>query len=121
MISDCVGVKRTGTFIVAFLIIDFALASVTLTDYIRLARDGGVARCSLPHIGRGIADRSIRDHHARSQAAPPQRVLTILPPVTALAVGLPAQRAIAQRFRALAQSGRGAYSPIRSRLTQMQS
>src|SRR6266446_7100868 len=28
-------------------------------------------------------------------------VLTILPPVTALAVGLPAQRAIAQRFRAL--------------------
>src|SRR5258705_5458038 len=29
-------------------------------------------------------------------------VLTILPPVTALAVGLPAQRAIAQRFRALA-------------------
>src|SRR4030081_1348099 len=30
-------------------------------------------------------------------------VLTILPPVTALAVGLPAQRAIAQRFRALAQ------------------
>src|SRR4030081_149479 len=31
-------------------------------------------------------------------------VLTILPPVTALAVGLPAQRAIAQRFRAMAQS-----------------
>jgi hypothetical protein len=30
--------------------------------------------------------------------------LTILPPVTALAVGLPAQRAIAQRFRALAVS-----------------
>src|SRR3977135_2968444 len=30
-------------------------------------------------------------------------VLTILPPVTALAVGLPAQRAIAQRFRALTQ------------------
>jgi len=29
-------------------------------------------------------------------------VLTILPPVTALTVGLPAQRAIAQRFRALA-------------------
>ena len=29
-------------------------------------------------------------------------VLTILPPVTALVVGLPAQRAIAQRFRALA-------------------
>src|ERR1700720_2161994 len=29
-------------------------------------------------------------------------VLTILPPVTALAVGLPAQRAIAQRFRAMA-------------------
>jgi hypothetical protein len=39
---------------------------------------------------------------ARRQAAPPQRVLTILPPVTALTVGLPAQRAIAQRFRALA-------------------
>src|SRR3979490_1196792 len=33
-------------------------------------------------------------------------VLTILPPVTALAVGLPAQRAIAQRFRALARFGR---------------
>src|SRR4030081_1286551 len=33
-------------------------------------------------------------------------VLTILPPVTALAVGLPAQRAIAQRFRALARNGR---------------
>ena len=32
-------------------------------------------------------------------------VLTILPPVTALTVGLPAQRAIAQRFRALAQNG----------------
>src|ERR1700738_309457 len=46
--------------------------------------------CSLPYIGCGIADRSIRDHHARRQAAPPQRVLTILPPVTALAVGLPA-------------------------------
>src|SRR5439155_13704671 len=29
-------------------------------------------------------------------------VLTILPPVTALTVGLPAQRAIAQRFSALA-------------------
>src|SRR6266481_1046735 len=66
--------------------------------------------CSLPHLGRGIADRSVRDHHVRRQAAPPQRrtsaqrfcVLTILPPVTALAVGLPAQRAIAQRFRALA-------------------
>src|SRR5258708_27329657 len=64
-------------------------------------------RCSLPYIGRGIADRSIRDHHARRQAAPPQRVLTILPPVTALAVGLPAQRAIAQRFRALTQIGSG--------------
>ena len=55
----------------------------------------------------GIADRSIRDHHARRQAnrldgrTSVQRVyvLTILPPVTALAVGLPAQRAIAQRFR----------------------
>ena len=32
-------------------------------------------------------------------------VLTILPPVTALAVGLPAQRAIAQRFRALTLLG----------------
>ena len=30
-------------------------------------------------------------------------VLTILPPVTALTVGLPAQRAIAQRFSALAR------------------
>jgi flavin-binding protein dodecin len=36
-----------------------------------------------------------------------QRVyaLTILPPVTALTVRLPAQRAIAQRFRALARNG----------------
>ena len=36
-----------------------------------------------------------------------QRVyaLTILPPVTALTVGLPAQRAIAQRFRAMARNG----------------
>jgi hypothetical protein len=34
-------------------------------------------------------------------------VLTILPPVTALTVGLPAQRAIAQRFRALARNGHG--------------
>src|SRR3981189_431392 len=33
----------------------------------------------------------------RRKAAPP---LTILPPVTALAIGLPAQRAIAQRFSA---------------------
>ena len=32
-------------------------------------------------------------------------VLTILPPVTALTVGLPAQRAIAQRFSALARNG----------------
>jgi hypothetical protein len=32
-------------------------------------------------------------------------VLAILPPVTALTVGLPAQRAIAQRFSAVAQSG----------------
>ena len=30
-------------------------------------------------------------------------VLTILPPVTALTVGLPAQRAIAQRFSAIVQ------------------
>jgi hypothetical protein len=27
----------------------------------------------LPHLGRGIADRSIRDHHVRRQAEPPQR------------------------------------------------
>ena len=27
----------------------------------------------LPHLGSGIADRSIRDHHVRRQAAPPQR------------------------------------------------
>jgi hypothetical protein len=33
-------------------------------------------------------------------------VLTILPPVTALTVGLPAQRAIAQRFRAVALTRR---------------
>src|SRR3981081_1747908 len=57
------------------------------------------ADAAFPHLGRGIADRSIRDHHVRRQAAPP---LTILPPVSALAIGLPAQRAIAQRFSALA-------------------
>jgi hypothetical protein len=34
-------------------------------------------------------------------------VLTIVPPVTALTVGLPAQRAIAQRFSALALFRRG--------------
>src|SRR5712691_11506734 len=53
------------------------------------------ADAAFRHLGRGIADRSIRDHHVRRQAAQP---LTILPPVAALAVGLPAQRAIAQRF-----------------------
>ena len=40
-------------------------------------------------------------------------VLTILPPVTALAVGLPAQRAIAQRFRALALNWRSVMAAIR--------
>src|SRR5216683_2220840 len=40
-------------------------------------------------------------------------VLTILPPVTALAIGLPAQRAIAQRFRALARSCRSGMSAFR--------
>jgi hypothetical protein len=39
-------------------------------------------------------------------------VLTILPPVTALAVGIPAQRAIAQRFRALALFGLRAMSHL---------
>jgi len=51
-------------------------------------------------LGRGIADRSVRDHHvsqtsrtASTGRTSAQRfcVLTILPPVTALAVGLPAQ------------------------------
>src|SRR5712672_3899953 len=56
------------------------------------------ADAAFPHLGRGSADRSIRDHHVRRQTAQP---LTILPPVAALAVGLPAQRAIAQRFSAL--------------------
>ena len=47
-----------------------------------------------------------KPHHLNGRTSA-QRfcVLTILPPVTALAVGLPAQRAIAQRFRALALSG----------------
>ena len=40
-------------------------------------------------------------------------VLAILPPVTALTVGLPAQRAIAQRFSALAQSGGPGMSALR--------
>ena len=55
-------------------------------------------------------DRSIRDHHVRRQAAPPQQTnwraailcFDDLASGTALAVGLPAQRAIAQRFRAMA-------------------
>jgi len=42
-------------------------------------------------------------------------VLTILPPVTALAVGLPAQRAIAQRFRALAHRDLWLHREDRSR------
>jgi hypothetical protein len=41
--------------------------------------------------------------NGRTTSAQQFCVLTILPPVTALAVGLPAQRAIAQRFRALAR------------------
>ena len=59
----------------------------------------------------GIADRSIRDTmladkpHRLNGRTSVQRVYasTILPPVTALTVGLPAQRAIAQRFSALAR------------------
>src|SRR5467141_1523738 len=45
-----------------------------------------------------------KPHHLNGRTSA-QRfcVLTILPPVTALAIGLPAQRAIAQRFRALTQ------------------
>src|SRR6266571_3487952 len=62
-----------------------------------------------PASWAGIADRSIRDHHVRRQAAQP---LTILPPVAALAVGLPAQRAIAQRFSALARTRSAAMSAI---------
>jgi len=48
-----------------------------------------------------------KPHHLNGRTSA-QRfcVLTILPPVTALAIGLPAQRAIAQRFRALALFGR---------------
>src|ERR1700716_214796 len=47
-----------------------------------------------------------KPHHLNGRTSA-QRfcVLTILPPVTALAIGLPAQRAIAQRFRALALFG----------------
>jgi hypothetical protein len=56
-----------------------------------------------------FADKPHR-HNGRTSA---QRfcVLTILLPVTALAVGLPAQRAIAQRFSALAPNGRDAAAP----------
>src|SRR6266581_6202309 len=43
-----------------------------------------------------------KPHRLNGRCAQRFCVLTILPPVTALAVGLPAQRAIAQRFRALA-------------------
>jgi hypothetical protein len=39
-------------------------------------------------------------------------VLTIVPPVTALTVGLPAQRAIAQRFSAVARNGPPAMSAV---------
>jgi len=55
-------------------------------------------------LGRGIADRSVRDYHVADKPhrlngrTSAQRfcVLTILPPVTALAVGLPAQRALSR-------------------------
>ena len=55
------------------------------------------------YLGRGIADLLSATTIARRQAVPPQRVLTILPPVAALTVGLPAKRVIAQRFSALAR------------------
>ena len=53
-----------------------------------------------------------KPHHLNGRTSA-QRfcVLTILPPVTALAIGLPAQRAIAQRFRAVAQSRRAEGQP----------
>src|SRR3981081_2194426 len=51
------------------------------------------ADAAFPHPGRGIADRSIRDHHVRRQTAQP---LTILPPVAAPASWLTAQPRIAQ-------------------------
>jgi len=65
------------------------------------------------HLGRGIADRSVRDHHVRRQAAPlngrtsAQRfcVLTILPPVYRTRGWATRAAAIAQRFRALTQCG----------------
>jgi hypothetical protein len=71
-------------------------------------------------------DRSIRDHHVRRQAAPPQRTnkraailcFDDLASGTALAVGLPAQRAIAQRFRALAPNGHAAAVPARPLLRE---
>src|ERR1700716_581192 len=44
------------------------------------------ADAAFPHLGRGIADRSIRDHHVRRQTAPP---LTILPPVPHSRLGYP--------------------------------
>jgi len=50
-----------------------------------------------------LADKPHRLNERTS--VPRVYVLTILPPVTALTVGLPAQRAVAPRFRALAQSG----------------
>ena len=55
----------------------------------------------------GIADRSIRDlladkPHRLNGRTKRVYVLTILPPVTALSVGLRAQRVIAQRFSSLA-------------------
>jgi hypothetical protein len=44
------------------------------------------ADAAFPYLGRGIADRSIRDHHVRRQTAQP---LTILPPVPHSRLGYP--------------------------------
>src|ERR1700704_5122790 len=44
------------------------------------------ADAAFPHPGRGIADRSIRDHHVRRQTAQP---LTILPPLPHSRLGYP--------------------------------
>src|SRR3977135_1420709 len=50
--------------------------------------------------------------HLDLQDRAPRPLLTISPPITALAVGLPAQRAIAQRFCALAHRFRSRHCKI---------
>jgi hypothetical protein len=69
-------------------------------------------------LGRLAATRGARRHSARLdlQDRAIRTLSTILTPATVLAVGLPAQRAIAQRFSALAQTRPQRMSAVTSAL-----